>query len=263
MKRRAAIASLVVVLLVALIGTLMPDMAATETRPDQANLGMSWAFWLGTDRHGRAIATRLVIGLSNGVWPAVGACTVAGVLGLVAGTARGWLGGLTNTVLGFLTTVLATMPRYVLVLVVLTIWGDSALWLALAAGLAWTPSVTEAVSARVERLRHSETILASRLHGVPTWRLLLVHTVWFGCRKTVTRQLLGLFSAFLVLEASLAYIGGLGIREPTPSIGNLLAMQWGRGAWSDPRFWVPAAVLLFIVAATRALAHQLVEPADV
>jgi oligopeptide transport system permease protein len=263
MKRRATLASLAVVLVVAVIGMLMPDNAATQTRPDQANLGVSWAFWLGTDRHGRAIATRLVIGLANGVVPAIAACFVAGVLGLVAGTARGWLGGVTNTVLGFGTTVLATIPRYVLVLVVLTIWGDNALWLALAAGLAWTPSVTEAVSARVERLRHSETILASRLHGVPTWRLLLVHTVWFGCRKTVARQLLGLFSAFLVLEASLAYIGGLGIREPTPSIGNLLAMQWGRGTWSDPRFWVPAAVLLFIVASTRALAHQLAESADV
>ncbi|MFT6373373.1 MAG: ABC-type dipeptide/oligopeptide/nickel transport system permease subunit, partial [bacterium] len=228
MRRRAALVSLTIVLTVALIGALMPEMAATETRPNQTNLGVSWAFWLGTDRHGRAIATRLVIGLSNGVWPALGACTVAGVLGLISGTARGWLGGFANTVLGFLTTVLATIPRYVLVLVVLTIWGDSALWLALAAGLAWTPSVTEAVSARVERLRHSENILASRIHGVPPWRLLLVHTVWFGCRKTVARQLLGLFSAFLVLEASLAYIGGLGIREPTPSLGNLLAMQWGR-----------------------------------
>lgn len=257
--RRLALPLLALVLALSLVGALLPDTLATATRPDQANLTPTLRFWLGTDHHGRDVALRLLMGTGNAVVPAVGACAVAGALGALGGTLAGWWGGWAGAGLRLLATTVATVPRYVLVLLVLTVWGNAPFWLAIGAGLAWAPSVFESVHQRVRRLVDSEYVLASRLHGIPDRQLLWRHLLWHGARRVVAFELMGLFAAFLVLEASLSYVGGLGIREPAPSLGNLLALQWGRGTWFDPRFWVPAIVLVSTIAASRSVARQLLE----
>lgn len=258
LRRRVAAAGLLALALAVALGALVPDAWVLGTRPELADLGPGPGAWLGTDRHGRDVAWRTLAAAASGGLPALGACAVATAIGVPAGALAGWAGGAVEGAARFALDALAAIPAYVLVLLCLAAWGDALPVLAAAAGLAWSPAVAEAVRGRVAALREAEYVLASRVHGVPGWRILWVHLVWRHGRRAVARQLLSLFAAFLVLEASLSYVGGLGIREPTPSWGNLLARQWGDPL--DARFLGPALALIAALAAAHGAATALRDP---
>ena len=66
--------------------------------------------------------------------------------------------------------------------------------------------MSEAVHGRIESMRTSEYLLASRAHGVPGWRVLWIHGVLAGCGRLVARHAVLCFGYFLVVETTLAYI---------------------------------------------------------
>lgn len=198
-----------------------------DVHPDQAQLPASSVHWLGTDHLGRDVAWRLLLACNAFVGPGLAACALAAILGVPAGAYAGYLGGITAGVVRFVFTVVGSIPRFVLVLLAMSIYGNHPAVLATVAGWSFAPVVGEAVLARIEEFKTSEYVLANRAHGVPEWRILWVHLVWAACRRRILRQLVGLFGYFLVLETTLSYIGGFGVAEPMPSWGNMIVFDWG------------------------------------
>ncbi|NCG21513.1 MAG: hypothetical protein GWP91_21075, partial [Rhodobacterales bacterium] len=120
-----------------------------------------------------------------------------------------------------------------------------------------TPALSEAVHSRIESLRSAEYLMAGRAHGVAPWRLLWIHGVLAGCGRLIARQLVLCFTFFIAVETTLAYIGGFGAQEPTPSWGNMLAFEWG---WSWTAL-APAAALWITIASLTWIADGLREVA--
>lgn len=212
-------------LLVPLIGY---DPVA-DVDPSRANVGPSVAHWLGTDHLGRDVFLRLLLATRSFVGPGLLACAVAALAGVPLGAASGWYGGPVAAAIRYVWSVVSSVPRFVLVLLVASIYGDATWRLAIVAGAAWAPVIGEAVHSRIEELRNAEYVLANRAYGLPAWRILWVHLVWAACRRRIARLSLSLFGYFLVLESTLSYIGGFGVQEPVPSWGNMLVFEWGRG----------------------------------
>jgi peptide/nickel transport system permease protein len=194
------------------------------------SLGPSAAHWLGTDHLGRDLGWRLALASRAFVGPGVLSCLVAAGIGVPLGAVAGWSGGgaslFVRTGLGSI----AAVPRLVLVLLLCAVYGSSPVVLAAGAGLAAAPPLAEAVYQRIERLRREQFVLAARAHGLSEPWLVLVHLVGAACGRSIARHLLEAFGAFVVLECTLSYLGGLGVQEPSPSWGNMLAFEWGRGA---------------------------------
>ena len=260
MNRGSAIAGVVLgaIVLTGVLGPVLPYDPVADVSPMNADLAPSVAHWLGTDHLGRDVAWRLALACRAFVVPGLGACAVAAGLGVPLGALAGYHGGLTESVIRQGFSVLATLPRFVLVLLWLSIRGSGELQLALAAGLSFVPEIGEAVFARIAALRHDDYVLANRAHGVPPWRILWVHLVWAACRRTIGRGLVELFGAFVVVEATLSYVGGFGVREPSPSWGNMLVFEWGRSG--NPTDMVAAAVAIYIaVAAVTWVGESLAE----
>lgn len=214
----------------------------------RASLAPSGAHWLGTDHLGRDIAWRLATASRNFVDAGLLACALAAGLGVPAGALAGYVGGWLEQGIQYGFTVVSAIPRFVLVLLLCTITEASPQVLALGAGLAYAPTLGDAVFSRVAELRRQEFVLASRAYGVGHWRLLWVHLVWGACGRLIGRHLLSLFGFFLVLETTLAYLGGFGVQEPTPSWGNMLAFEWGQSPDNPWGVWAPALVTWLAVA---------------
>jgi peptide/nickel transport system permease protein len=220
---------LTLVISAATLGPLSGYLPGQDVDVGLANLGPNTRLWLGTDHLGRDVFWRLVYACQAFVGPGMVACVTAACLAIPAGGLAGYLGGYAASAIRFFTTVLASVPRFVLVLLVCSIYGTDLMTLAFGAGLAYAPTLSEAIYTRIEALRSSEYLLANRAYGVPPWRILVVHLILASCGRLIARHLVLLFGYFVVLETTLAYIGGFGVQEPQPSWGNMLAFEWGRG----------------------------------
>ncbi|MCB9762926.1 MAG: ABC transporter permease subunit [Alphaproteobacteria bacterium] len=210
------------------------DVARASQTPSVAHL-------LGTDHLGRDVARRLIAASEAFVGPGLLAAAVATLTGGLGGTAAGWWGGPVALALRYGFTVVASIPRFVLVLLACAIYGNEVGVIALFAGLAYAPALAEAVFIRLESFRQAEFVLAARAHGVPAWRVLLYHLLWVNCRGLFARHALQVFAFLLLVESTLSYIGGFGVSEPQPSWGNMIAFEWGV---RDGNLWAAAAPAL-------------------
>lgn len=251
---------LAVLLGVVLVAALVPLWGydfVTDVDSSQAHLRPDGQHWLGTDHLGRDVYWRLLWASRSFVGPGLLACVVAAVLGIPSGAVAGYLGGPVRDALRYGFTVFSSLPRFVLVLLVCSIYGDATWLLALAVGVSYTPTLGEAVYARVDSLRSADYVMANKAYGLSGWRILWVHLVGAAAGRLIGRHLLTLFGYFLVLETTLAYIGGFGVQEPTPSWGNMLVFEWGHGSWTS--FLAPALAIWLVIAATSWLTEALGE----
>lgn len=245
------LAFLALVAVGAVLAPLSGYPIGADVQPAQRGLAMSWGHPLGTDHLGRDVWWRLVFAARAFVFPGTLACLTAAVVAVPAAAWAAWGGGWLAGVVRYGFTVIASLPRFVLALLVCAIYGDSPWLLAVAAGVAYAPALAEAVMGRIERLRSDEYVLASSAHGVPTWRLVWIHLVGAACGRLIGRHLLLLFGYFVVLECTLSYLGSFGVQEPLPSWGNMLVFEWGRGLSAG--LLAPAvAIWLTVVAAVLA-----------
>jgi ABC-type dipeptide/oligopeptide/nickel transport system permease subunit len=109
---------------------------------------------------------------------------------------------------------------------------------------------------RVEGLKASEFVLAARAHGIGTGRVVLYHLAWANGRGLVLRHALTTFSWTMAAEASLSYLGDLGVQEPAPSWGNMIAMQLGRHD-GNALAWIAPALLAWTCTAALATAGSI------
>lgn len=226
-----------------------------DVAPARASLGPAGDHWLGTDHLGRDVAWRLLLGSHAFVGPGLLAAGIAGVLGGLGGTLAGWFGGVAAMAVRYVSTVVASVPRFVLVLLAGAIFGADVWILAAATGVACAPAVSDALHARIDELRRAEFVLALRAHGVPEARILWWHLVWVNGRGLVTRHLFTAFGFFLVVETTLSYLGGFGVQEPTPSWGNMLAFEFGIPD-GNPFAWIAPALAIWVTILGTALLGQ-------
>ncbi|MEL6347552.1 MAG: ATP-binding cassette domain-containing protein [Myxococcota bacterium] len=241
------------VLLSAVIGAWLVSLGAgydvvADVDPTQAGLGPGAGHPLGTDHLGRDVLWRLLTASQAFVGPGLFACLLAFLLGMPMGAAAGWFGGAISDGLRYGFSVVASLPRFVLVLLVGAIYGDEPVILAAAAGLSYIPALGEAIVGRVDSLRRADFVSAARAHGISDRRILLFHLLWVNCRSLIGRHMLYLFGYFLLLETTLSYIGGFGVEEPQPSWGNMLAFEFGISegnlwAWLSPALAIWSSLL--------------------
>ncbi len=236
-----------------------------DVNPEHMNLGPASAHWLGTDHLGRDVAWRLVTASEVFVGPGLFACLLALLLGVPAGAWAGWVGGLGAELVRYVFTVIASLPRFVLVLLVCAIYGSSVWTLAAAAAVAYSPAIAEAVYSRIATFRGREFVLAAEAHGVHWARILGWHLLWVNGKTLIARHALQLFAYFLLVETTLSYIGaleagaGFGVPEPTPSWGNMIAFEWGVRHGNQWATWAPALAIWVVILGALLLADGLAE----
>jgi peptide/nickel transport system permease protein len=182
--------------------------------------GGSLAHPLGTDQLGRDVLSRLMYGARVSIAIGVMAVLVSGVLGVAAGVAAGFYGGLVDELLMRLADLRLALPFVLLVISVIAVFGPSFTNLIVILGLTgWVP-YAKIVRAEALSMREREFIVAARALGATNARLMFRHILPNTLAAAIVIGSLELAN-IIVVEASLSFLG-LGVQAPTPSWGNML-----------------------------------------
>jgi ABC-type dipeptide/oligopeptide/nickel transport system permease subunit len=230
---------------------LAPHDYAMQFR-EHADEPPSRTFLLGTDELGRDRFSRLLHATRVSLLCAPAAALVATVLAAATGLAAGYFGGWVDTVVSGLTDLFLSLPWLFFLLLLRALLplnispgiSLAATFLSLA-GLGWA-SGGRVVRASTASMRNAGPIRHARAYGCGNLRLLWRH-VLPNLRPVIVAQFWILVPVFLLTEANLGVLG-LGIMEPLPSLGNMLAeLQNYQKIPEAPWILSPAALLILVI----------------
>lgn len=215
-------------------------------------------FLLGTDAFGRDVFSRLLHGARLSLFTGLAAALAAVALGLLLGGLAGAVGGAVDTVVMRAVELGLALPWLYLLLAaraVLPLRIDPhqvfVLLLLLVGVLAW-PRPARLVRGVVRKEGREPYVLASRGFGAGRWAILRRHLLPAAVSVAKVQWLL-LVPQCIVAEVTLSFFG-LGVVDPAPSLGNLLAPLQNLGLASGrPWFLAPAVVLALVVLAYHRL----------
>jgi peptide/nickel transport system permease protein len=257
-RARVGLVVLAVVALVALLAPVIApydpsaqlDIARLHGRPP------SLAHPLGTDPYSRDVLSRLIHGTRISLAVALVAVTLSMTLGVVVGAVAGYAGGLVDTVLMRVVDAALSIPRLLLLIIVVALWGDVGVvgLTLLLAGTGWF-AVSRIVRAQTLVVRELDYVTSARALGAPPARILVRHVLPNVVGPGLVAATLAIGNVIL-LEAGLSYLG-IGIRPPAASWGSII--QDGAERVSD-LWWLtffPGLAILITVFACNALGDAL------
>lgn len=252
-RNRVALAGLAVIVALYLAALLAPliapyDPIAIGDLVETGFLPPSGQYWLGTDRFGRDVFSRILYGARISLSIGFVATAISVTVGLLLGAVAGYLGGRVDAVLMRFTDMVLAFPRLILLILVVALFEPSLAVIIIVLGLTQWPGTTRIVRGDVLSLREREFIDAARALGMSGPRIILRHLVPNVLAPVIVAATLGIGNT-IVLEAGLSFLG-LGVPEPAPSWGKMVAegSEVLFGAWwlaTFPGLAIVVTVLAF------------------
>jgi peptide/nickel transport system permease protein len=234
-RNRLAVAGFMMIVLLYAVAILAPVLQRYPY--DQITAGMrdkppSSEHWLGTDRNGRDVYSRLVKGSQVSLAAGFASVAIIMTVGVVFGAAAGFFGGIVDGFLMRLTDILLSIPLLLLLITAASLFEPGLRTTVVVIGLSSWPGTARLVRGQFMALKYQEFVTAARATGATSARIMARHLFPNALAVIIVQATIWLSYAIL-LEASLSYLG-LGVRIPTPSWGNMLQdgqRELVAGAW--------------------------------
>ena len=238
---RIAIGLLLVITFMALVTPVLAPYKPTAVA-GHAFASPSGKFLLGTDEVGRDIFSRVLYGLRTSWFASVvviaSGVLIGGLIGLVAGTAGGWI----DDVLMRTTDMFLALPGPILAIAVVAALGPSLQHTLIAVAIVWWPFYARIVRGEIRALAARPHLEAARLAGVGRVRLAVRHLLPGAVPAILVTASLDVGNLVLAL-AGLSFLG-LGAPAPAPELGAMAA----RGlTYLLQEWWVPVMPALAVL----------------
>ncbi|MBZ5593387.1 MAG: ABC transporter permease [Acidobacteriia bacterium] len=251
--RRAAMALLAAIYLAALAAAWLAPAGYARQFRESPDAKPSAVFLLGTDELGRDSFARLLYGSRVSLSLAPAAAALATLVGAVAGVSAGYWGGWIDTCLARLMDLFLSVPWLFLLLSVRAVLplnvrplesiGITFLLLGL---LGWA-GPARVLRAAAHEVKSEDFMVQARARGSSPVRVLSLHLLP-NLAPVLAAQFWMSIPLFILSEANLGFLG-LGVAEPVPSWGNLLAGLQNLDAVAGCPWRLAPLVLLLVVMA--------------
>ncbi len=213
---------------------------AEQWRPPSA------AHPFGTDLYGRDVLSRVLYGARVSLVIAVLSVFLSISIGTSVGIAAGYCGGVVDTLTMRTVDAALAIPRVFLLLLVLGLWyGVDVIGLVIILGVTSWFGVSRIVRAEVMAVREREYMMAARSLGVGHGRILLHHVLPNVLAPVTVAATLGM-GQIILIEAGLSFLG-LGVQEPTASLGRMMSAGGGELLAAPWTTVFPGVVVILIV----------------
>jgi peptide/nickel transport system permease protein len=204
----------------------------------------SAAHWFGTDELGRDIFSRIVYGARLTLYIVLLVAVIAAPVGLLIGTAAGYLGGWVDTVLMRITDIFLAFPKLILALAFVSALGPGIENAIIAIAITSWPPYARIARAETITIRDSDFIAAVRLQGAGAARIVWSHVVPLCTSSLIVRVTLDM-AGIILTAAGLGFLG-LGAQPPLPEWGAMISS--GRRFLLD-QWWVATVpgIAIFVV----------------
>ncbi|WP_432991700.1 dipeptide/oligopeptide/nickel ABC transporter permease/ATP-binding protein [Dactylosporangium sp. CA-233914] len=217
------------------------------TDPERQDLaaalaGPSAAHWLGTDRLGRDVLSRLLYGAQVTLVSVVEAVAVFVVLGVVLGVTAGHLGGWADRAISWLADLLLALPGIVMLLMVLAVFPGNTAATMVVLGVISAPMLLRVTRGVTMSVKQELYVRAARLSGLGEARIMLRHVLPRLAGPILVQ--VSLFAATAVLvQGALSFLGLSAPETEGPSWGNMIA-QAAQVTSADLWLAVPTGAVL-------------------
>ncbi len=223
LKHRSATIGASIILFFIVVAIFAPLIATHD--PRQANIverlqGGSASHYLGTDKVGRDIFSRIVYGTRISLKVGLIAMTFSVGFGTLFGAIAGYYGGKLDNLIMRVMDMMLAMPSILLAMVIVTILGQSLTNAIIAVSIVYIPQYARILRASVLKVRELDYVVAAKVIGASNNRILRT-TILPNClAPLIVQATLGIGAAILD-AAGLSFLG-LGAEIGEPEWGAML-----------------------------------------
>ena len=228
----------------------------------QNNKIISRVFLLGTDKFGRDVLSRLVIGARISFFIGFISVLISLIIGIILGSLSGYYLGNIDRVIMWIINVTWSIPTLLLVIAITLALGKGLWQVFIAVGLTMWVDVARVVRGQVMIIKERQFITAARVLGFSDLRILTKHIL-----PNIVSPLIIIsaanFAASILIESGLSFLG-LGAQPPMASWGSIIKDHYNYIILGKPMLAIiPGICIMSLVMAFMLLGNKLRDKLDV
>jgi ABC-type dipeptide/oligopeptide/nickel transport system permease subunit len=213
-------------------------------------------FLLGTDKFGRDILSRLIVGIRVSLSVGLIAVSISVILGILLGSLAGYFRGGIDEIIMWFINVIWSIPTLLLVFALTLLLGKGFWQVFIAVGLTMWVNVARLVRGQVMAVRELEFIEATRALGYSHTRTIVYH-ILPNILGPVMVIAASNFASAIVIEAGLSFLG-VGVQPPQPSWGLMIKENYNFIITHNPMLALaPGIAIMILVLAFNLLGNGL------
>lgn len=211
----------IILMLVALFSEQLAPYDPYEQNLDEAMQPPSAQHIMGTDRHGRDMFSRVLVGGKTSIYATLALVAAISVFGTVVGTLCGYYGGRVDSIVMRISDVCLAFPGLVFAMAVAALLGGGISNAVLALAVISWPKYSRVARSQTLALKSSSFVNAARLSGSSSTQIILRHILPNILGPILVTAMLDIGTMMMEL-AGLSFLG-LGAKPPTAEWGNMMS----------------------------------------
>ncbi len=177
-------------------------------------------FYLGTDKYGRDLLSRMLIGTRISFFIGFIAVFISLVIGISIGSIAGYFGGKIDTFIMWLINVTWSIPTLLMVIAITLALGKGFWQVFIAVGLTMWVEVARVVRGQIKSTKQQQYVEAAKALGYSNYRIITKHILPNIMGPVIVISAAN-FAAAILIESGLSFLG-VGAQPPTPSWGGMI-----------------------------------------
>jgi oligopeptide transport system permease protein len=262
-KNKLAMGGLIFIILItlaAILGPMLSKYNYTAQDLSMADMGPSAAHWFGTDKFGRDLFVRVLVGARISLTIGFVASALSIFIGVLYGGISGYCGGTVDNIMMRIVEAIYAIPMTIYVILIMIVLKPGLESIIIALTISFWITMARIVRGQIMSLKEQEFVLAAKTIGASPLRIILKHLIPNCMGQIIVTLTLSVPDA-IFQEAFLSFIG-LGISPPLASWGSLASDALGGFQLYPYQLLFPALAICFTMLAFNLLGDGLTYALD-